>query len=289
MPNSRSIAKITESLRVKWICEQINTRTPLGIEMISQYQSLIGKEIDKVNDKGTLKDHYDILIYHADETCFQCEEKGTDTYQSNFAESEKPWSNSVQFYNGLSTKFSLSRKYLRFWYDINVLNEEVNTKYELPTPPSFTDWLSGGPDCMTDPKSDYSIQLKKNFKAKYPNSSMNGYGRKNSDSDYRIPVNQVFLDSITPEDKTVFIQEVQDIYDLVMKEKHVWLQTSGQINQEFSFRWVSNIIPQKIKDVEIKNGKDITFRFILEDDSNFHGIMRWGKGCGFSCFRIDLK
>ena len=35
--------------------------------------------------------------------------------------------------------------------------------------------------------------------------------------------------------------------------------------------------------------KDIDFKFNFEDGSHITGIMRWGNGCGFSCYRLDLK
>ena len=74
-----------------------------------------------------------------------------------------------------------------------------------------------------------------------------------------------------------------------MNEKDVWLQTTGTIDGLFSFKWFNKIEPKIIIDVELLKGKDIKFKFILEDNSSFIGHLRWGKGCGFSCFRMDLK
>jgi hypothetical protein len=74
-----------------------------------------------------------------------------------------------------------------------------------------------------------------------------------------------------------------------MNEKQVWLQTTGDPDSHFSFRWYLQIQPLQIVDVEVRNKKDIEFIFTLEDGTHITGIMRWGKGCGFSCFRMDLK
>jgi hypothetical protein len=39
-----------------------------------------------------------------------------------------------------------------------------------------------------------------------------------------------------------------------------------------------------------KNGsKDVNFVFECDDGFKFGGILRWGKGAGFSNLRIDLK
>ena len=94
---------------------------------------------------------------------------------------------------------------------------------------------------------------------------------------------------INPNKASYLAQEVQSIYNDVMEQKDVWLQTTGTINGQFSFKWFNKIEPKKIIDVELVKNKDIEFIFKLEDNSHFTGIMRWGKGCGFSCFRMDLK
>ena len=62
-----------------------------------------------------------------------------------------------------------------------------------------------------------------------------------------------------------------------------------RIFTEPKFKWYNKILPLKIVDVILIKKKDIQFKFILEDNSSFIGIMRWGKGCGFSCFRMDFK
>ena len=45
-----------------------------------------------------------------------------------------------------------------------------------------------------------------------------------------------------------------------------------------------------VKTVTVKKtNKDIWFIFQDEEGSSFKGILRWGKGAGFSCLRVDLK
>jgi hypothetical protein len=287
--NQKSVAIRFEELRVNWICEQINYNQPLGLIMKQKYFETVGKEILKVEQAGGRRNHYDILIWNTDGTQFQCEEKGTQTYHPNINQLTKPWEHSVQFYNGPCNNFSISRKYLRIWYDINVDNLIFNQRYQLPNIPEFEDWLKGSPHSMVDPKIEYSNILKQLYKERNGGNSMNGTGSSNHDIDYRVRVNAEFMEQITNDDKEILIGEVQEIYNSVMREKNVWLQTTGIPSQQLSFQWYNGFEPAQIVSVEVINAKDIKFKFNLNNGNSFNGIMRWGKGCGFSCFRMDLK
>jgi len=288
--NKKHCAKKTEELRVKSICEHINNKTPIGELLAQHYFENFNKNIQSVKQAGRLKDHFDIIITHTDGTTNNCEEKGTETYHSNINNlSSKPWHNSVQFYNGLSKRFSIARKYLQIWYDLNVNNNDVKDKYDLPSIPNFEDWSLGGPYSMIDPKSEYSKALKRNFKSQNNNNSMGGHGKNNNDIDYRVAVSAQFEKVFNHDDKLILMKETQEEYNKTMNAKESWLQTTGDPNTQFSFKWYNNIEPLKIVDVILLKKKDIEFKFILEDNSSFIGIMRWGKGCGFSCFRMDFK
>jgi hypothetical protein len=283
--DGRRTAKKDEDIRVEGICEHLNNDTELGDRMKIEYYEKFNKVILYVEKKGGNNIHYDILIHHTDGTTNSCEEKGTQHYSEVINENTPPHENSVEFYNGPAKKFSISKKYLKLWYDSVVNNPEINKKYELPDHPPFEEWLIGGPYCMVDPKSEYSIKTKQNYRGKYPKKSMNGWGH--DEIDYRIEPNNAF--DMSEEEKTTLIEEVQNIYNDIMNQKDVWLQTTGTIDGLFSFKWFDKIEPNKIVDVELVKNKDIEFIFKLEDNTSFTGIMRWGKGCGFSCFRVDFK
>ena len=273
-------------IRVKWICEEnLNDYSELGVKMKELYYDKFNKVILYVEKKGGNNIHYDIYIHHTDGTTARCEEKGTQHYSEIINENTSPHENSVEFYNGPAEKFSISKKYLKLWYDLIVNNSDIKLKYNLPDPPPFEEWLIGGPYCMIDPKSEYSIKTKINYREIHPKKSMNGWGH--DEIDYRIQVNELF--EITEEEKSILIKEVQTIYNDIMNQKDVWLQTTGTIDGLFSFKWFDKIPPKKIVNVELLKKKDIEFIFKLEDGSSFTGIMRWGKGCGFSCFRMDFK
>lgn len=285
--DGRKTAKKDEDIRVDWICGEINTGTELGKLMKHKYYEKTGLEILRVKKKGGNNEHYDMLIYHTDGTFARCEEKGTKKYCEIINGDTPAYENSVQFYNGPASKFTIPKKYLKSWYDKNVNNPEFNNKFGLPEiPPLFEEWLIGGPDVVFgDPQSDYSKTLKLNYRKMYPGKSMNSWGH--DEVDYRVRVNQSF--EITEEEKKILIEEVQNQYDYVMNEKDVWLQTTGTIDGQFSFKWFDKIEPKKIINVEMIKKKDIEFKFNFEDGSHITGIMRWGNGCGFSCFRLDLK
>ena len=286
-----------ESARISQIKDAICNKTELGIKMIDAYYKKFNLIIDHVEVAGGKQDHYDLLIYHTDGTTKKCEEKGTKYYCDTIDSSTPPHENSVQIYNGPAKHFSISRKYLECWYKCNVDNESVKAEFNLPEIPSFDDWLEGSPYCMLDPKTEYSKTLKKNYREKYgAKTSMNGFSHDNP-IDYRVKVNEMF--TLSEEDKAILIKEVQEKYNNVLNEKEVWLQTTGILEESenekennnclFSFCWYPAIIPKTIKDVVLQKKKDIEFRFIFEDNTTFTGIMRWGKGCGFSCFRMDFK
>lgn len=283
--DGRKTAKKEEDIRVAGECEQINISTELGKLMKYKYHEKTGLEILSVEKKGGNNEHYDILIYHTDGTFAKCEEKGTKNYCENINDDTPAYENSVEFYNGPAKNFSISKKYLKLWYENNVINSEIISKYDLPQPPHLEEYLKGGPYCMVDPKSDYSKTLKINYRNIYPGKSMNSWGH--DEIDYREGPNNAF--DITDEEKTILIKEVQNIYNDVMNEKDVWLQTTGTIDGQFSFKWFNKIEPKKIMNVEMIKKKDIEFKFNFEDNTFITGIMRWGKGCGFSCFRMDLK
>ena len=169
-------------------------------------------------------------------------------------------------------------------------NKNIKEKYDLPPIPGFEEWLEGSPYCMVEPKIEYSNILKSTFKELYNGDSMCSFKNCNTDIDYRIKVNKKFKENFNDKDKKLLIIEVQKIYNEVMNEKECWLQTTGNSHtNEFSFKWYKKIVPKKIKKVEIIDNPDILFKFILEDNTSFYGNMRWGKGCGFSCFRMDFK
>jgi hypothetical protein len=75
-----------------------------------------------------------------------------------------------------------------------------------------------------------------------------------------------------------------------LSEKDLWLQINGDINDNVDFKWYDKILLDEKYTVNISMKSDFDFDFIsIENKINFKAKLRWGKGCGFSNLRIDLK
>ena len=57
----------------------------------------------------------------------------------------------------------------------------------------------------------------------------------------------------------------------------------------FNVSWYPKFIINDIISINVIKKKDIEFEFKCSDNVSFNGILRWGKGAGFSCLRIDFK
>ena len=75
-----------------------------------------------------------------------------------------------------------------------------------------------------------------------------------------------------------------------MNEKDIWITTCGTI-PNINYRFWKHIDPENIKNIKIKynKGADIIFECILNNGNNFECWLRWGKGCGFSNLRFDIR
>lgn len=289
--DGRHTAKKEEDIRVQWISEQINSRTEMGTKMCQDYFKTFGKEILRVEQKGSNTDHYDLLIYHTDGTSKTCEEKGSKIYRKRMDSFVIPWDNSVQRYNGIGNKFTIGRKYADLWYDLIVANKDTSNFYgiDISLIPTKEEWLRREAFACGDPKTEWGRLLKKKHREMYPgHTSMNGKFGVPFDS--REIVNPKFI--FTEDDKHILLKETQIKLDQIMNEKECWLQTSGTIEEPFNWQWHDKIESPKIKDIEMtwSKGADIYFDFIAENAKyNFKCILRFGKGTGFSNIRFDIR
>jgi hypothetical protein len=287
--DGRHTAKKDEDIRVEWICEQINTKSLIGIKICDDYLKMFNKCILYVEKKGSNREHFDIYIYLTDGTTHKCEEKGTNTYIEDIKTFEIPWENSVQRFNGPGNKFSVGIKYAKLWYDLVICDKEICKKYGIDEQliPTKDEWMEKDAFKCGDPTSKYGITLKQNHRSLY-GGSMNGKGK--STCDYREIVNSQFI--FTEADKQILLKETQTILDNIMTEKECWLQTSGVINGGFSWKWYGKIESPQIIDITMSwnKGADIYFNFISDDTKyNFKSILRFGKGTGFSNIRFDIR
>ena len=286
--DGRHTAKKDEAIRVLWISENINNKTLIGTKMCQDYFKTFGKHIERVEQKGSNSDHYDLLIYNTDGTTTRCEEKGSKTYRKIMDSFEIPWNNSVQRFNGIGKNFNIARKYAELWYDLIVSNKDTSTFYgiDISLIPTKEEWLRRDAFAFA-PKTEWGLLLKKKHREMYPgHTSMNG--KKGVPVDSREIVNPKFI--FTENDKQILLKEALIKLNQIMNEKECWLQTSGNIEEPFNWQWHDKIESPKIKDIEMtwSKGADIYFHFIAEN-ANFKGILRFGKGTGFSNIRFDIR
>ena len=293
----QNLPKMIEEKRVNFIITSINTDTDIGLRIKESYKTLFNKKIQCVLDSGgTRKDHYDFTLIHSDATIVKCEEKGTEIYIPNIDGSIIPWKYSVQRFNCPGNKISIGKDYARLWYDNIVTDDEINTTFGIQKEiiPTFEKWCSDDAFQSGDPKTHYGRTLKKNFREKYGNTSMNG--KKGSPFDYREKVNPLFIShfNLDQNNKRELIEETQTMLDSIMDEKDCWFQTSGMIENldKFNFKWHKKIEAPKIIDVvpRWKKGSDIYFDFeTVNIEDKFSCILRFGKGTGFSNIRYDIR
>lgn len=282
-----------ESQRLEWIKKQINNDTEWGQGFKKDYQDFYNKEIKEIKNTGTRKKHYDFLIIHTDGTSIRCEEKGNKgKYDLDL--SETPWQKAVQRVNGNPKDFNICRIFAKLWYDTIIYSEHINSMIGNILPiPSFDEWYKG--DCCTqgNPKTEWGMQNKTNVKEKWKdgNKSISLNKRNGVPIDGRALIIDGFKGSFTNDVKENLLQEIHTKLNYFMNEKDIWITTCGQV-PNINYRFWNKFEPEKIEDIVIKynKGSDIIFSCITEDKkNNFECYLRWGKGCGFSNLRFDIR
>tara|TARA_Y100001958_G_scaffold157567_1_gene152988 strand:+ start:700 stop:1881 length:1182 start_codon:yes stop_codon:yes gene_type:complete len=275
-----------ESDRLKWITEQINNDTDFGIKFKKDYKKFYNKSIKKIDIIGGRQKHYDFIIHHTDGTQYKCEEKGTkDNY--NLDKSKTPWEKSVQRLNGNLKDFCIAEIYAKVWYNNVVCSDKINKLIGNTSDiPSFDDWYNN--DCCPqgDPKTKWGIENKINYTNKY-NGSLTG---KNGGIDGRELIIDELKKKFTYEIKGFLIKQIQEKINEIMNEKDIWITTCGKF-PNINYRFWNHIEPETIKNIKIKynKGADVIFECIVEKGNNFECWLRWGKGCGFSNLRFDIR
>jgi len=284
--NSLANVKKVEDERVCWIVEQINNRTEYGLKLINAYYCAFNKKIIKAEKKGSNRDHFDIVLIHEDNTISKCEEKGS-SLSLKITDNGNAWENSVQLFNSSAANFDVCKKWSHLWYSMLIDEreywKEIGIKQEVPV---YDEWIKDAFRCG-DPKTEFVKELKQVWRNKFnKKSSMNG---KKGGQDFREKVNSKFI--MNTEDKNKFIQQLNDVMDRVINSKNCFLQTSGIKGNDISFKWKKGLIKPLIVDVssEYKFGSDLKFNVKTSNDKDFHCLLRFGKGCGFTNIRLDIK
>jgi hypothetical protein len=156
----------------------------------------------------------------------------------------------------------------------------LTSTYSIEAPiPTFDEWFSHDCKRQADPKTPFGIELKAKVRA--------AKGPKSSLLDERGPVIDEL--DISMGDTWILAREARAIANEALEQKDYWLAIHGNLATDFYCAWYPKFTIRNIESVEITKGRDIQFAFHCTDDFTFGGILRWGKGAGFSCLRIDLK
>jgi hypothetical protein len=280
MIRTRNIAAANEVEDIKAIITAINAQNCVGKQITDGFKNKFGIDISaarqrKGSNRGT---HYDFEI-EVNQEWKKVEHKGGQSYRLPNPD-DAPWKAGVQFHNGGCEKYSLARKYARTWYNKYIESGSFKDEFGISVAiPTFDEWFAK--DCRTqaDPKSAFGKELKSKVRA--------ARGPKASLLDKRAAVIEEL--EITEEDKRTLITEVLPIANHVLDQKDYWLSIHGDIRGDFHAVWYPQFRIESINSVTIEKKLDIWMTFECQNNFTFNSILRWGKGAGFSCLRLDLR
>lgn len=282
--DGRHIARANETNRIKKLTDVMNNNTNIGKKLIEEYEKKFKKKIKNIELAGSNTKHFDLVVHHTDETRFNIEEKHS---KKKLNTTDVPWKLSVQVLNGVGSHFIVSEIYAKSWYDRIIVSTDWNKILHtttIPSVPSFDDWVKDAFRCG-DPKTEFVKAIKKRCRELFgENSSFTGLG---GTPDLRNALGNFVLTDLQ---KQIFIGQIQKKLTEVLQQKNAFLQTKGDIDSgTFEFAWRDSVEPPNIIDINIRREKDIFIDLIDSNRNSFTGILRWGKGCGMTNIRFDIR
>ena len=280
MPRSKDTAAADEDLDIKTIIAAINTKNPTGLKIIESFKQKFSLDVLEARTRqgASRSTHYDFEI-NVGGAWKRVEHKGSQQYRP-IGDAETPWKAGVQFHNGGCEKYSIAKKYAADWYEMYVKSNKLKEEFSLTAPtPSFEDWFNKDCKVQGDPKTPFGKELKEKVRA--------SRGPRTSLLEKRAAILSGL--DFTEAVKTTLIQEVMPIANHALEQKDYWLTIHGSVTGNFYCAWYPNFTITAIQDIIVTKNLDMEFEFRCANDFTFNGILRWGKGAGFSCLRIDLK
>ena len=284
--DGRHVARANETIRIRKLirlmCDRKNNK--LGDQLCQEYEKKFDTKILRIEEAGTNRDHYDIIIYHTDGSFKRVEEKHSDkTLNTNVA----PWRDSVQVLNGVGNQFIVGEKLARIWYSEIIKPTNWNSLLDcsdIPEIPEYDVWVKDAFRCG-DPKTEFVKKIKARCRELWGDKS--SFTGLNNTPDLRSSLSEFTL---TDTETEIFIKQVKDKLDDVLSQKDCFLQTKGDIDSDtFEFSWRDSVTSPNISSIKIRREKDIFVDLIDDKNESFTGILRWGKGCGFTNIRFDVR
>ena len=283
MPRTRNTAGAQETADIAAIVEGVRSRTGCGPKIATAFMEQFGVEIldARVRAGNNRRTHYDfeVLVGPAPGMWRRVEHKGSAGCVP-VSSTDTPWAAGVQFHNGGCEKYTIARKFARAWYDFHVGSGTLKAAWGITAEiPTFEEWYAKDAKCQADPRTAFGRELKTRVRAVR--------GEKGSLRDERVPVIAAF--EVTEEDLRVLGEEAIAVLNEALDQKDYWLTIHGDPTGEFHCRWwppFRLIVPTSIT---VRKELDIYFDFVCEGGVFFSGLLRWGKGAGFSNLRIDAR
>ena len=285
---SKDKAAVNEVADIKAIIAGIHTKNSCGLKIVKAFAEkfpeleLVDARARKGTSRGT---HYDFEICvraagSSDEGEWRrVEHKGSKKFKP-IANDDTPWKAGVQFHNGGCEKYSSAKMYAKIWYTMYIESETLKKEFGIEAEtPSFDDWFAKDCKVQADPKTPFGLELKQKVRARH--------GARASLLKERTAV----IDALefTEDVLSTMKSEVLPIANEALEQKDYWLTIHGDVDGDFHCAWYPKFTISAIETIHVTKKKDIMFEFCCEGGFVFNGILRWGKGAGFSCLRIDLK
>jgi hypothetical protein len=287
MPASRtkSNAASNEDKDIAFLIQAINTNSLAGQKIKAAFEvKFPGQKITSAKPRvgSSRKAHYDFIVVLSDGTEKRVEHKGSKSRRGDTKdESDAPWRAGVQFFNGGCEKYSICCEYAQVWYDVYIGSEELKREFALLAPtPTFDEWWQKDCRPQGDPGTLFGKELKEKVRATR--------GERGSLLEKRAAVNSRL--QLGPDVLGRLKAEVGSLINSVLAEKELWITIHGVLeSNEFDVAWYPPYRINIVKVIPEVTDKDIWFIFEGDDGTTCEGILRWGKGAGFSNLRIDAR
>jgi hypothetical protein len=283
---TKATAASHEAVDISALITGIRDRNACGLRVISAFAERFPtcSILDARPRSGSPREtHYDFeVLVHLEtgaEEWKRVEHKGSTKY-TPIKPTDTPWQAGVQFHNGGCEKYSLAKQYARVWYDHHIASGSLTSGFGIvATAPTFDEWFARDCKAQADPGTAFGKELKTKVRA--------ARGAKASLLAERAPVLAAL--AIGEAELETLKAEVLPIANEVLLQKDYWLAIHGSVTGDFHAAWYPPFTIGAIREVRIEKRKDIHLQFECEGGFTFRGILRWGKGAGFSCLRLDLK
>jgi len=235
-------------------------------EITKNYEKKFKKKIKDVDIKGKTTDHFDLLIIHTDKTTNKCESKHK-LKLTDLNNEKTPWNIGVQCSNMYVQNISddLTNILLKNLYE-NVY-KELEKKYELKNNLIPYDEFKKDILKTCEPSALYLKELKAKLKKIYGNNLYGKKFRKNLLKEH-ISACEKTVESINEDIKKNIVNKINSKLNDEFKDKEIWLNTSGQLDKNFTFKWWDYFNTPIIEDIILTCNYDtgcININFILKN------------------------